>query len=64
MGKIQDAFISTDPKMVELRTQMFRQAGVLSLQGQATGQGQMVPGTSQLRRYPIDDIVEQTMCML
>ena len=24
MGKIQDAFTSTDPKMVELRTHMFR----------------------------------------
>ena len=24
MGKIQDAFKSTDPKMVELRMQMFR----------------------------------------
>jgi hypothetical protein len=24
----------------------------------------MVPGTSQLRRYPVDDIVEQTMCTL
>jgi hypothetical protein len=24
MGKIQDAFTSTDPKMEELRTQMFR----------------------------------------
>jgi hypothetical protein len=30
MGKIQDTFMSTDPKMVEL-TQMFCQAGVLSL---------------------------------
>jgi hypothetical protein len=29
MGKIQDAFTSTDPKMVELRMQMFRQASVL-----------------------------------
>jgi hypothetical protein len=29
MGKIQDAFTSTDPKMVELRTQMFRQAGMM-----------------------------------
>jgi hypothetical protein len=48
MGKIQDAFTSTDPKMVELRTQMFCQAGVLPQQGQAAVQGQMVPGTSQL----------------
>ena len=38
MGKIQDTFMSTDPKMVH-------QAGVLSLQGQATVQGQMVLGT-------------------
>ena len=30
MGKIQDAFMSNDPKMVELRTKMFLQAGVLS----------------------------------
>jgi len=29
MGKIQDAFMSTDPKMEDLRTQMFHQAGVL-----------------------------------
>jgi hypothetical protein len=29
MGKIQDAFTSTDPKMVEPRTQMFHQTGVL-----------------------------------
>jgi hypothetical protein len=29
MGKIQDTFTSTDPKMVELRTQMFCQASVL-----------------------------------
>ena len=36
MGKIQDAFTSTDPKKVELRTQMFRQAGVMLPQGQAT----------------------------
>jgi len=30
MGKIQEAFTSNDPKMVELRTKMFLQAGVLS----------------------------------
>ena len=28
MGKIQEAFTSTDPRIVELRTQMFHQAGV------------------------------------
>ena len=35
IGTIQDAFMSTDPKMVELRMQMFIQAGVLPQQGQA-----------------------------
>ena len=30
MGKIQEAFSSNNPKMVELRTKMFLQAGVLS----------------------------------
>jgi hypothetical protein len=30
MGSIQDAFTSIDPKMVELRTQMFCQAGVMT----------------------------------
>jgi hypothetical protein len=39
MGKIQDAFMSTDLKMVELRTQMFHQASMLPPQGQATIQG-------------------------
>ena len=29
MGKIQDAFMSIDPKMVELRSQLFHQAGVV-----------------------------------
>jgi hypothetical protein len=29
MGTIQDAFTSADPKMVESRTQMFLQSGVL-----------------------------------
>ena len=64
MGKIQEAFMSTDPKMVELRTQMFRQAGVLLPQGQATIQGQMVSQTGQLSRYPVDDFIEPTSCML
>jgi hypothetical protein len=64
MGKIQDAFTSTDPKMVELRTQMFCQAGVLPQQGQATVQGQMVLGTSQLQRYWVDEIVEPTLGVL
>jgi hypothetical protein len=64
MGKIQDAFTSTDPQMVELRMQMFCQAGVLTQQGQATIQGQMVPGTSQPQRYLVDEIVEPTFYML
>jgi hypothetical protein len=33
MGTIQDAFTSTDPKMVELRTQIFIQAGVMPQPG-------------------------------
>ena len=64
MGKIQDAFTSTDPKMVQLRMQMFEQAGVLPLPGQPTIQGQIVPGPGQHRRYPADDITEQTICTL
>ena len=64
MGKIQDAFTSTNPKMVELRMQMFCQAGVLPPQGQATVQGQMVPGIGQLPRYPVDDIMEPMTCTL
>ena len=64
MGKIQDAFTSTNPKMVELRMQMFRQAGMLLPQGQATVQGQMVPWTRQLPRYPVDNIIEPTSCTL
>jgi hypothetical protein len=39
MGRIQNAFISTDPKMVEMNAQMFLQAGVLPQQGQAAIQG-------------------------
>jgi hypothetical protein len=64
MGKIQDAFMSTDLKMVELRTQMFHQAIMLPPQGQATIQGQMVLGTRQLPRYLVDDIMEPTTCTL
>jgi hypothetical protein len=64
MGLIQDAFTSTDPKMVELRTQMFHQASVMTQQGEAAIQGQMVSGTSQPQRYLIDEIVEPTTAML
>jgi hypothetical protein len=58
MGSIQDAFMSTDPRMVELRTQMFHQAGVMTQQGEAAVQGRTVPGTSQPQRYPGDEILE------
>ena len=54
IGTIQDAFMSTDPKMVELRTQMFVQAGVLP-------QGQMPSGASQPQRYPADEIMVPTL---
>lgn len=57
MGMIQEAFTSTDPRM-ELRMQMFLQAGVLPQQGQADVQGQMPPGTSQPLRYAADEIME------
>ena len=43
---------------------MFHQAGVLPPQGQATVQGQMVPGIGQLPRYPVDDIMEPMTCTL
>jgi len=64
MGKIQDAFTSTDPKMVQLRMQMFEQAVVLPLPGQPMIQGQIVLGLGQHRRYPVNDIIEQTICTL
>ena len=57
MGTIQEAFTSTDPKMVELRTQMFIQAGMLP-------QGKMLSGTSQPQRYPANEITEPTTGML
>jgi hypothetical protein len=57
MGTIQEAFMSTDPKMVELRTQMSVQAGVLP-------QGQMSSGTSQLQQYPTDEITKPTLGIL
>ena len=43
---------------------MFRQASVLPPHGQATVQGQMVPSTGQLPRYPVNDIMEPTTCTL
>ena len=55
MGKIQDAFTSNDPKMVELRKKMFLQAGVLP---------QQPAGTSQPQRYPVDEITEETLAIL
>jgi hypothetical protein len=58
IGSIKDAFTSTDPQMVELWTQMFRQASVMTQQGEASIQGPMVQGTSQPQRYPNDEIVE------
>jgi hypothetical protein len=61
---IQDTFTSTDPRIVELRRQMFCQAGVLPQEGPSAVQGQMVPGTRQLPRYPVDDITEPTFCTL
>jgi len=65
MGSIKEAFTSTDPKMVELRSQMLRQSG-LQLPHDPAGAhaGQMGPGTSQLSRYPVDEIVEETHCEL
>jgi hypothetical protein len=58
IGSIKDAFTSTDPQMVELRTQMFRQASVMTQQGEASIQEPTVPGTSQPQRYPTNEIVE------
>jgi len=51
---IKEAFTSTEPEMVELRKQMF--VSVMSQQGEASVQ--MGPGTSELRRYPVDEITE------
>ena len=53
MGTIQEAFMSNDPKMVELRTQLFLLAGVLPQQG-----------ISQPQRYPADEITEETLATL
>jgi hypothetical protein len=47
IGSLKDAFMSTNPQMVELRTQMFRQAGVMTQQGEASVQEQTVSCTSQ-----------------
>jgi hypothetical protein len=57
---IMDAFTSMDPWIVELRRKMFCQDGVLSQEGPSgVQQGQLVlaPGTGQLQRYLVDDIV-------
>jgi hypothetical protein len=43
---------------------MFRQAGVMTQQGEAAVQQQMVLGTSQPQRYPVDEIVEPRTAML
>ena len=68
----QDQFYGMDQRAAgiphgesdEARSQLFRQASVLLPQGQAIVQGQMVPGTEQLSRYPIDKIVETMSYML
>jgi hypothetical protein len=62
-----DAFMSMDPRIVELRRKMFYQDGVLLQEGPSgVQQGQLVPapGIGQLQRYPVDDIVERTLCTL
>ena len=59
-GTIQEMFMSTDPKIVELRMQMFHEAGALTQQGQA----QMPPGTSQPPRYPVDEIMKPMVASL
>jgi hypothetical protein len=62
MGSIKEVFTSTDPKMVEMRMQMLRQAGLQLPQDPAGVQaGQMVVGTSQLSRYPADEITKPTL---
>jgi hypothetical protein len=58
------AFTSTDPRIVELRRKMFCQDGMLPQEGPSAVQGQLAPGTRQLQRYPINDIMEATLCML
>ena len=55
MRKIQEVFTSNEPKMVELRKKMFLQTGVLP---------QQPTGTSQLQRYPADEITEETLAAL
>ena len=60
MGTIQEAFTSNDPKMVELRMQLFLQASVVP-QGHAAVQP---AGTSQAQRYQVDEITEPTLAIL
>lgn len=55
LGTFKIAFMSDDPKMVDLRRQIF-------LQGhQATVQADMATGTSQLQRYQVDKTMEKTL---
>jgi hypothetical protein len=59
---IEEAFTSTDPRMVELWSQMLLHAGVQLPRSQA-----IVPGSSSiggLRKYLVDDIVELRTCTL
>ena len=64
MGSIQDAFTSTDPNMVELRSQLFCQASMVLPHVQVVIQGKMVSSAGGLLRYPVDDIMEPTTCTL
>jgi hypothetical protein len=59
---IVEAFTSNDPKMVEIRSQMFRQAGVPLMMTPATGQLVQTAGTPS--RSPLDEITEITKCTL
>lgn len=57
---LAEMFTSKDPKLVELRTSMFRKAG-LQVTTPATGH-LATPATEQ--RYPVDDVTEMTKCLL
>ena len=61
METIQEAFTSNGPKMVELRMQMFLQAGVLPQQGHAAVQP---AGTVEPQRNLVDEIAESTLAIL
>jgi hypothetical protein len=59
--QITHMFTSDDPKVVEQRNQMFRQAGILV----TPAQGQFaVPMIGVPQRYPVDDITQMTRCRL